>query len=133
MDPLSVSASLVAIFQVAATATRYLKDVKGGGEDRTQLREEIRGTVCLLEILNDRVEDAGSSSERDLVSIRSLGIPGGPLKQLRSALDEPVRKLTPIGRLKQFTQVLIWPLSKADVKAILTTIERQKTLFGLAM
>ena len=103
MDPLGVTASLVAIFQLAATAaTQYLNDVKGGSDDRIRLRKEIRSTVCLLEILNDRVEDA-ESSEKDLISIRSLSIPGGPLEQLRNALDKVVVKLSPASRAKKFT------------------------------
>ena len=132
MDPLSVSASLVAIFQLAATVNQYLKGVKGGSEEQIRLREEIRSTICLFEILNDRVEDA-ESSEKYLVSIRSLNIPGGPLEQLRGALDQLVVKLAPAGRLKVLTQAFTWPLTTADVNALLATIERQKVLFGLAM
>ena len=131
-DPCSVSASIITILQLAGTISHYLKEIRGGSHDRIRLREEIRSTACLLEILNDRAEDA-ESSERDLSSISSLGTVGGPLEQLRSSLDELVVLLTPAGRLKKLAQPLTWPLTKTDANAILSGIERQKALFALAI
>ena len=131
-DPCSISASIITILQVAATINHYLKEVRGGSRDRIRLREEIRSTVCLLEILNDRAEDA-ESSERDLSSIRSLSIVNGPLEQLRKSLDQLAELLNPGGRLKKLVQPFTWPLTRTDANAILSSIERQKALFSLAI
>ena len=87
MDPMSVAASLTALVQLTAKVAQLLKDIKGGSEDRIRLREEIRSTLCLLQMLQDRVEDA-EVIERDLLSIKSLNGPGGPLEQLLHALEQ---------------------------------------------
>lgn len=57
-DTLSITASIIAVLQLAATATDYLKGIKNGDSDRVKLRDELRSTTCLLEMLNDRIEDA---------------------------------------------------------------------------
>ena len=78
MDPVSLTASIVAIVQLSNTVTAYLKQWKDGSEDRVRLREEIKSTAYMLEILNDRVEDA-RDADTDLSSIKSLDVKGGPL------------------------------------------------------
>jgi len=56
-DPLSVTASIITVLDLAAKVTSYLKDVKGGAEERLRLRDELRNTVTLLHMLKDRTED----------------------------------------------------------------------------
>jgi hypothetical protein len=55
---LSVTVSIVALLQLAATITGHLKDVKDGAEDHIELRDEMRSTFHLLTLLQDRAEDA---------------------------------------------------------------------------
>lgn len=64
-DPLSVTASVIAVLQLAATATQYLKDVKHGSADRTKLRDELRSATCLLEMLRDRLDDSDDIIETE--------------------------------------------------------------------
>ena len=132
MDPLSTTASLITIIQLAATATRYLKEIKSGSEDRIRLREEIRATSCLLEILHDRVEDADALGQ-DLSSIKSLNVAGGPLDQMNIILGKLMKKLDPENRLLKKSQAVLWPLSRGDVNDFLNVIERQKAAFNLAI
>ena len=132
MDPVSFAASLAALIQLSTKVAQFLKDVKSGSEDRIRLRDELRGTQCLLVMLQDRIDDA-EFLEKDLASIRSLNIPGGPLEQLTRALEQLERKLVPSRRLMQLSKALLWPFSKEEVKEIISTIERQKTAFNLAI
>ncbi|KAL8719944.1 MAG: hypothetical protein Q9225_003121 [Loekoesia sp. 1 TL-2023] len=132
MDPLSLTASLVAVGRLAATATSYLKQIKAGSSERVKLREEIRNVAYMLDILNDRVDDV-ENPEKELLTIRSLAVNGGPLDQLRSALELLATKLAPHGRLKQISRPMLWPLSRKDVHDILNTLERQKSLLSLAI
>ena len=132
MDPLSLSASLAAIIQLSTTAAQYLKEIKSGSADRIRLREEIRGTTCLLEMLQDRVDDADSLG-KDLASIRSLRLPGGPLDQLTSALTQLMNKLSPGDRILRMSRALLWPLGKEEVNDLIDIIERQKAAFTLAI
>ena len=132
MDPLSITASLIAIIQLATTATQFLKEIKSGSEDRIRLREEIRTTSCLLEILRDRVDDADALGQ-DLSSIKSLNVPGGPLDQMSITLQKLMKKLVPANRLLKKSQAVLWPLSRGDVNDFLNTIERQKAAFNMAI
>ncbi|KAL8702561.1 MAG: hypothetical protein Q9201_004278, partial [Fulgogasparrea decipioides] len=132
MEPISLVASLGAIIQLSIQAAQCLKEFKHGSEDRTRLREEIRGTSCILEMLQDRVEDADPNT-KDLVSIKMLNISGGPLDQLRDALQQLIKKLAPGDRLRQVSRAVLWPLNKQDVTDLITIIERQKTAFTLAI
>jgi hypothetical protein len=131
-DPVSISASIIAILQLSAQVTQYLKDVQGGSEDRRKLRDEIRSSVCLLEMLRDRLEDA-EDGQTWCHSINSLNTPHGPLDQFKQALESLVMRLAPNTRFKQVTQSLAWPFNKAEVAAALGAIERQKSLFNLAL
>ena len=132
MDPLSITASLVAIIQLAATITQSLKEIKSGSEDRIRLREEIRTTSCLLEILHDRVDDADAPGQ-DLSSIKLLNVPGGPLDHMKNILSKLKKKLAPENRLLKMSQGFSWPLSRRDVNDFLDIIERQKNTFSLAI
>jgi hypothetical protein len=131
-DPLSITASIVAVLQITATVTQYLKDVKGGSEDRIRLRDEMRSTICLLEMLKDRIEDTDTRDTWfDVVTL--LNAPNGPLIQFRKALELLVDKLAPAGRIQQMTQHLKWPFTKVEINEVLERIERLKSLFSLAM
>lgn len=132
MDPLSITASLIAIIQLAATTTQFLREIKSGSEDRIRLREEIKATSCLLEILRDRVDDADALGQ-DLSSIKALNVPGGPLDQMTVTLRKLMKKLAPENRLLKKSQAVLWPLSRGDVNDFLNIIERQKAAFNLAI
>lgn len=131
-DPLSITASILAVLQLSITVTQYLKDVQGGSRDRLRLRDEIRSIVCLLEMLKDRVEDP-ELQETWGKSTVSLGSPNGPLVQFASTLELLTAKLAPTTRFQQVAKTLKWPLDKADVTAMLNSLERQKSLFNLAI
>lgn len=86
MDPISLAASLAALIQLTTQAAQLLKGIKSGLDDRIKLREEVRSTICLLQMLQDRVDDA-EVVEKDLASIGSLNFSGGPIDQLKDALQ----------------------------------------------
>ena len=90
MDPISLAASLAALIQITTQAAQLLKGIKSGSDERIKLREEIRSTVCLLQMLQDRVDDA-EMVEKDLASIGSLNFPGGPIDQLNDALHKLIK------------------------------------------
>jgi len=138
-DPLSITASIVAVLQLATSATQYINTVKGGAAERLRLRDELRSAVALLEMLKDRAEDGDVDVRETWAgSIRALALPHGPLDQFREVLERLVKKLvTPGGSgmrgAKGVVQVLKWPFDKAEVLEALGAIERQKSLFGLAL
>ncbi|KAH6994707.1 hypothetical protein EDB82DRAFT_502327 [Fusarium venenatum] len=136
-DPLSITASVIALLQLAATATQYLKDVKHGSADRLRLRDELRSTTCLLEMLRDRIEDDDETSETDQplkpASVRVLAEPDGPLSLFEQVLQDMVTKLEPQARLRRLAKPFTWPFDKKDIAELLTCLERLKSHFNLVM
>ncbi|CAI6340736.1 unnamed protein product [Periconia digitata] len=134
-DPLSTAASLATMLQLAATATQYLKDVKHGSADRMRLRDELRNTTCLLEMLKDRVEDSEYSDEESLkpASLSTLVAPDGPLELFKTILEDIVRKLAPQKGIRKVAQPFSWPFDKKTIAEMLGTLERLKMHFGLIM
>jgi hypothetical protein len=130
-DPLSITASIIAVLQLTNAAVSFLKDIKGGSEDRVRLRDEIWSTISLLEMLKYRVEEA-ETGDRHSLRDQKLSL-AGPLNQLKHLLEKLVSKLAPANRVERTIQKIMWPFDKNELKEILLTIERQKALFSLAI
>ncbi|KAE8441895.1 hypothetical protein EG329_004201 [Mollisiaceae sp. DMI_Dod_QoI] len=152
-DPLGTATSIIAIIQLTVQVVTYLKNVKGGSDDRTRLRDEIRSTTSVLQMLQDRIEDDDDDDEDDegneaeeknqaekgkeqaawRASVRSLDVPNGPLSQFKQSLESIVEKLAPAGGLEKLKRKFAWPFDHDTIKEILQVIERQKSLFNLAL
>ncbi|RYP44150.1 hypothetical protein DL768_009359 [Monosporascus sp. mg162] len=136
-DPLSVTASVISILQLAAKTTQYCKDFKDGSTDRIRLRDELRSATCLLEMLKDRIEDvndmnADTSALRP-ASIEALKRPDGPLFHFQQMLEEIVAKLAPQGSRGRLKQHVTWPFDKKEIAELLASLERCKSHISLAM
>ncbi len=55
MDPLSISASIIAVLQLTATVAQYLTVVKDYSKDRERLRSELCGIDSMLCSLKNNV------------------------------------------------------------------------------
>lgn len=58
MDPLSISASLVAVLQLTGTVIQYINRVEGTPKDRQRLLLELSTVNGMLLILQDQAEQA---------------------------------------------------------------------------
>jgi hypothetical protein len=137
-DPLSTVANILAVLKLAAAATQYIKDVKQGSTDRLRLRDELRSTTCLLEMLKDRIEDSEDATEDDGAtlnpsSIASLAGEYGPLALFKRILEEVIAKLAPQDRLRRYAQPLAWPFDKKEIAELVSALERLKSHFSLVM
>lgn len=132
-DPVGLAASVIALLQMTATAIQYVKDVKDGPLDRIRLRDELRSTTCVLEMLRDRVEDSQSSEEVTLKPelLATLSAADGPLNLLQKLLQDIITKLSPLTRLKRLAQPFTWPFTKKEVAETLAALERLKSNFNL--
>ena len=134
-DPISLTASLIAVLQLSADATKYLKDIRHGSADRVRLRDELRNATCLLEMLKDRAEDPDDETTGALkpTAISSLTANDGPLALFKSVLEGIIAKLVPQDRLRKLAQPLVWPFNRKDVSDMLDVLERLKSHFTLIM
>ena len=93
MDPLSVTASIIAIVQLTGVIIGYLNDVKDSSKDRARCAIEISNVSNLLVTLLYRLDEA-SSDEGWYTEVQALATTGGPIDQYRSALEQLQSKLT---------------------------------------
>lgn len=132
MDPLSISASIGAVLQLTGTVVKYLNTVKGAPKDRQRILLElcnVNGSLCILK------EQASQAQQGDAWSptLLSLNQLNGPIEQFKTALERLESKLAPAKGWRKFSEAIVWPFQKEEIKDILNVIERQKTFFNLAL
>ncbi|EDU40458.1 ankyrin repeat domain containing protein [Pyrenophora tritici-repentis Pt-1C-BFP] len=132
MDPLSVTASIIAVLQLSGKVLGYLNDVNDASKDRARCAVEASNAHSLLTNLRFRLEE-GSVDAPWHTAIRALGVENGPLDQYKQALEVLQTKMTDGGRLQQAGKALMWKFKKEEIASILAGIERLKTLVGIAL
>ncbi|KAI9792977.1 MAG: hypothetical protein M1816_001299 [Peltula sp. TS41687] len=132
MDPLSLSAGIIALLQLTATVTSYLNNVKDASKDRAKCAIEASNVYSLLTNLRYRLEGA-TSEDPWFIAVRGLSIENGPLDQYKAALEQLMSKLAPADKLRRMGEALTWKFNKSEVEAILQRIERLKVLTQIAL
>ena len=132
MDPLSISASISAVLQLTGTVIQYLNSVKGAPKDRQKLLSELCNVSSMLYVLEDQAsqEKQGDAWSSTLLSLNG---PNGPIKQFKTSLERLEKKLRPVEGLRKIVNAIAWPFQKEEITEIINAIERQKTLFILAL
>jgi len=128
-DPLSVTASIVALLQLTQAVVHGLNGMKDASKERISIRDEIIYVSGLLYNLKGQV----TRSEIWSGIISSLGCPRGPLEQLKEALEQLTMRLSPAEGLRKVGKSIAWPFQKGEVEVILRKIERQKMHIVLAI
>lgn len=133
-DPLSITASVIAVLQLTQQVIQYVVDAKNASDDRNRILTEITSAHSFLFLLKDKAEKSATQWDNTLYeTMRALDGPNGPLEQFKDALERLASKLRPRQGLKKLGKALSWPFEKSEIKGILDTIERQKSLFSLAL
>jgi len=132
MDPLSATASIIAILQLSAKVLEYLSNVRDAPKERSHCEAEISNLSALLRALRDHVQ-TGYQSQLWYTAIAELAAPKGPLDQFKQALEALQNKITDGGRLKKLGEALVWKFKKEEIAGILDRIERLKSLVGIAL
>ncbi|KAL8716709.1 MAG: hypothetical protein Q9181_008396, partial [Wetmoreana brouardii] len=131
MDPLSVSASIVALLQLTGTVINYLSDIRDGPAELQRIRSEVSSISVILITLQDQA-DRAKQNDPFCSTLGLLTGSNGPFEQFRDASERLASKLAPVEGLRKFGKAVIWPFEKEELRQILQTIERQKALFSLA-
>jgi hypothetical protein len=132
MDPLSITASVIAIIQLTGTVVSYLNDVKDAPKDCKDIKVEAANLYSLLIQLQCRLE------QDDLnlpwyATMQSLAVFGGPLDQYLEALKQLESKVVVNGGARKVRGALLWTFSKKAVAKILNRMERLKSLLAVAL
>jgi hypothetical protein len=81
MDPLSITASIIALLQLTSEVIKYLDHVKDAPKERGRLVIETSNLYGLLMNLKYRL-DEGCSNEAWYNAVKSLAVPNGPLTSI---------------------------------------------------
>lgn len=132
MDPLSATASLIAVLQLSSKVVGYLTDVKDASKERAKCAVEASNLHSLLLNLRFRLEE-GNADTPWYTAVRALAVKNGPLDQFKQALELLQSKMTDGGRLKKVGEALLWKFKKEEVISILDRMERLKSMVEIAL
>jgi hypothetical protein len=132
MDPLSVTASIIAILDLAGKITKYLRAVKDAPQDRARCATEVSCLSHFLESLNYRLEES-TPDKPWYAEVQKLSHKGGPLDQYKIALERLDAKVVTSEKNKHSVSVFLWKFVKDEVMEILARTERLKTLMQTAL
>ncbi|KAF1951854.1 hypothetical protein CC80DRAFT_519104 [Byssothecium circinans] len=130
MDPLSVTASIIAILQLTVKVGERLRDAKDASTERSQFTTETSNLSNLLVTLLSRVDE--SSNEPWHTKVRELGGKDGLVYQYRVALEQLHDKISSGHGLKKTAKAFLWKYIKEDAEDILMRLERLKSLVKLS-
>jgi hypothetical protein len=138
MDGISAAASIIAVIQISeqiiSLCRTYYSEVRDAKKNIQRLREEM---TSLQTVLTKVADLANAPNSAKLSTLSLLNQPDGPVRQCMMELITIAAKLNPgqgKDTMKQFgLRALKWPFSSKDVDKAITTIERHKATFNLAL
>jgi hypothetical protein len=135
MDPLSLTASIVAVLQLTSTLTSYINEARNATAEQAKVAVEASNLYSLLTTLRFRVEEAEKSQSNDpwYGQVKLLGKTNGPLDQFKDILDTMVNKLSSSRKRDQFKSALLWKFTEREVEDALARMERLKSLISYAL
>jgi hypothetical protein len=136
MDPLSFTASLIAVVGLAGSiisaCREYIAAVENAPKDLVKILIEVGSLKCVFEVLE-------LQAEGEIVS-KLLQEKNNPIEGCKQALGElePLvterAKLVKSGKSKKLSlQDLAWPLKESKVQGILKTIAMYKSTITIAL
>jgi hypothetical protein len=132
-DPLSITAGIIAVCDLASRLVNYLDDVRNASEDIKRFRKELQNTSEILHNLCDLAEKL-SSFGIPFPAFNTLRAKEGPLDQFKGILESLTLRLG-IGKkgIKRVIRMITWPLGKDVINEMIASLERYKGLFLLAL
>jgi len=132
MDPISFAASIIAIMHLTSAVVGYLNDVKDAPKDRALCATESSNLFNLLNLLKYRLEEP-DIDQTWYTAVRALAVKDGPFDQYKLALEQLRPNVTSESGIRKVGSALLWKFSKQNVNAILSRMERLKTLIQIAL
>ena len=142
MDGVSAAASIIQVIQISeqviSACYQYYRSVKGAKKDILDIINHVGGLKSTLESLQLLIDSVGDPADPRLSHLARLDV---PLKSCQSELQSIANKLhvNPamnfnLANVKvSIPRQLTWPWKEKEVEKILAVIEKQKTIFILAL
>ena len=132
MDPLSITTSIIAIFQLTTTVLSFLEKLKNASEEQRRLTVEMPTLYGLLASLKLHLEEENFAAPW-LKEVEKLAAQGGPLDQYQNALEELKEKIRSRNKRMTLGKMLTQKSTKKEIENILSRIERLKSLVQIAL
>jgi hypothetical protein len=147
MDPLSITASLIAVLQISGTVIsalyEYRNGVKSASNDAARIITELNSLRSILESLLQAVEkedaasNSGGSSSR-LANFQALTQPNGELMRCQADLEAVSVKLggdeaSSLSGFKKMRRALEWPFKEKDVEKLMQSVQKAKSTMQFAL
>jgi len=128
-ESVGFAASIVTLLDLTRKVLEYVKDACYASRERKKIYDEVTSTQGLLEQLNEKSEQAKWGD-----TLKILDTPQGPLQQLETALKRLEKGLKASDNcFRTLGNALTWPFEKKETDAILSSLERPKSLLTLAL
>lgn len=128
MDPLSVTASIIGILDLACKLMQYANSIRKASRQRTQVASEANTIYSLLIQLQSRVDQC-QPDEPWFNEAKPLATKDGVLDQLRSILEYLLTKIDSTSLIKDLT----WSITSKEVDQAFAKIERLKSRISIAL
>lgn len=132
MEAAGLAGSIVALIEATVVTVQYLNSIKNAPKDRAKLAQELSSLLTVFWSLQTRLDDA-ADAETWSSGISSLGVPDGPLPQLRESLEEIQDHLKPKTGLKELGKSFMWKLDGGKCKEVLQRINRNKSTIQVVL
>ncbi|KAF1811510.1 hypothetical protein P152DRAFT_58387 [Eremomyces bilateralis CBS 781.70] len=132
MDPLSVTAGVIAILQLTGKVIQYLNDVRDAPKECQQCTIEASNLQSLLMSLRYLLEQ-GHTNDPWFTAVRALTVANGPLDQYKQTLEQLCSRVEIQNTTKMVKRQVLWKFIKAEVASILSRLERLKSLVSISL
>ena len=132
MDPVSISGTMVALFQLTGSILSFLSSVRNASSEQKKLRDEVITVIGLLKMMEMRLE-AMKADDEGCQTIRVLA-ESSVLDRCKEILEELIGKTDndKVSGIKNLGKNFTWHFGKTEVNKTLMSVERLKTLLNLA-
>ncbi|KAB8292154.1 hypothetical protein EYC80_007897 [Monilinia laxa] len=144
MDPLSISASLIAVIQITGSLISFCYDYRQGAKHASKeivrISDELNGLRDILDSLLRLAEKSEGNGGAQLATFELLLKDDGPLWVCRRELEVLKGKLEIRdgdggwrARGLEKARMLVWPLKEGEVRKTLDVLERLKSTLQLGL
>jgi len=137
MDPLSITASSIAILQISGTIINicydYRSRVKHAAKDAIRIIAELNGLRNVIDALFLLLEDESENKHSQRSALGNLAQVDGPLARCEENLKALEKKLEPKEGWRATKAAIFWPLKEPDVRKVLQNIDSTKSTIQLAL
>ncbi|MCJ1248004.1 hypothetical protein MMC30_005219 [Trapelia coarctata] len=137
MDPLSITASAIAIIQLSSAIINSSYEcrsrVKNASKDASRIISELNSLCDVIDTLFKLAESEFEAKLQQSPILSGLAKPDGPLKRCETTLTALQQKLEPQEGWRAKRASILWPMKDNDVKKVLLDIEGMKATIQLAL